>query len=287
MSRAAKDISNRATMRKPPYDDTAWVSGGVWMKEIGPASFGILCAGSRPRLRAWRHAHVFDRFWRVYYNFTPGAYLVQGGEKYHLGPRQFVVMPANLMYETFLKAPWVDHFFLHFTMAVGLAAERPLVLPAGAGAKAIVRELAEGTRQRKADQLVCYHRSMALLYQLLAEPLARQQVSGPRPEMVRLLNEIEAHPTALSDARAMAEFAGMSLRNLQRHFQKATGKSPARYLNEVRLREAARRLAGSTECIDQIADELGFANRFHFSRLFRIFTGSPPAAFRQLREQSG
>jgi transcriptional regulator GlxA family with amidase domain len=85
----------------------------------------------------------------------------------------------------------------------------------------------------------------------------------------------------------MARRAGMSRRHFHRSFEEALGKSPARYVRESRLREAARQLAGSSRSIEEIAESLGFANRFHFSRLFRDFVGQSPAAFRRVARTRG
>lgn len=273
--------------------ERARVPDGLWLGdpdfETNGAAFSVLCIGNLRELRFWNHEHVFDPFWRVYYNFTPGAYLTHGEEKITLGPDRFILMPANVLYETYLEAKKVDHLFLHFLVNPGLIipGTRPLILPAESEARRLIRGLAELVGSKNPDRLFCYHRSLAFLHYLLAAHLADAVRVDKRAEVARVLQAIEAEPGRFNEASQLAEFAGMSLRNLQRHFQTATGQTPSQYLNEARLREAARRLVRTEVSIDQIATDLGFADRFHFSRLFRTFTGTPPAAFRRARADGG
>ena len=53
------------------------------------------------------------------------------------------------------------------------------------------------------------------------------------------------------------------------------------FRSERRIAAATHRLAFTTESIDQIADRLGFANRYHFTRMFTKRMGTSPAAYRK------
>ncbi len=57
----------------------------------------------------------------------------------------------------------------------------------------------------------------------------------------------------------------------------------AAFVAERRIREACRRLALSADSIEQVAEAAGFANRHHFSRVFKRFAGCGPAEFRRGR----
>ena len=79
----------------------------------------------------------------------------------------------------------------------------------------------------------------------------------------------------------LAKKAGLSLAGFNRLFRRYFGTSPARYVTETRVREAARLLLQSNETIDSIADKTGFPNRAYFSRIFKTVTDLPPAEFRR------
>ena len=75
----------------------------------------------------------------------------------------------------------------------------------------------------------------------------------------------------------------MSVEAFIRWFKARTGRTPAAFVTERRVREACRRLAFGEESIEQVAEATGFANRHHFSRVFKQHAGCGPAEFRRGR----
>lgn len=78
--------------------------------------------------------------------------------------------------------------------------------------------------------------------------------------------------------RDLAAAAGCSVRQLQRLYRAAHGRSPAADLVERRLREAHRRLAWSADPVAVIARQVGFGSAAHFANSFRRRFGLPPSA---------
>ena len=60
-----------------------------------------------------------------------------------------------------------------------------------------------------------------------------------------------------------------------------TGLSPARFLKKIRLENGLRLLRQSDKSIAQIADEVGFADQFHFAREFKKGYGLTPSHYRK------
>lgn len=76
-------------------------------------------------------------------------------------------------------------------------------------------------------------------------------------------------------AGALAQLCGVSLRTLQRHFQKQYQLTVSSWMRGVRLQEAYSRLkAGQT--IKQAAFDLGYKQLSHFSRDFKMHFGVSP-----------
>jgi transcriptional regulator GlxA family with amidase domain len=63
------------------------------------------------------------------------------------------------------------------------------------------------------------------------------------------------------------------------------GDRAARYVTEMRVREAAKLLLQTDASIDAIAEQTGFPNRAHFSRVFKQVTGAAPAGFRRQHQR--
>ena len=85
------------------------------------------------------------------------------------------------------------------------------------------------------------------------------------------------------DIPALAARAGFAPNAFIRRFREVTGRTPHQYLLNLRYIQAARLLESTDLGIDEIIAEIGVRDRFHFSRTFKRFYGTPPAAFRASR----
>ena len=74
----------------------------------------------------------------------------------------------------------------------------------------------------------------------------------------------------------------MATNSFIRLFHRQTDRTPQQYLRERRIRWASVLLRYSGKSIGEIADECGFATRYHFSRIFKEVTGYAPAEFRNM-----
>jgi len=83
----------------------------------------------------------------------------------------------------------------------------------------------------------------------------------------------------------LAATAGMSAPHFARQFKAALGTSPIDWLRRERINQAKRRLGDTTESIQRIAEQVGYQDRFFFSKDFKKLTGFTPREFRK-REQS-
>jgi len=81
----------------------------------------------------------------------------------------------------------------------------------------------------------------------------------------------------------LAKVACMSESTLQRQFLRRFGLSPARFAQSLRITKARHLLERYGMSIEQISQDLGFSSTGHFTRIFRQFTGEPPASYRRRR----
>ncbi len=80
----------------------------------------------------------------------------------------------------------------------------------------------------------------------------------------------------------MQELACRTPGHLCKYFRKHLGKTPTDFINELRIKHAARLLADTREDIVAIADRLRFQSVSRFYHLFKRSYGLPPAAYRKL-----
>jgi transcriptional regulator GlxA family with amidase domain len=95
------------------------------------------------------------------------------------------------------------------------------------------------------------------------------------------------HLTADLSVPALAQRVAMSPRNFQRVFTSSMGKSPARYVEELRIETARRLLERTTQSMDEIADHCGFGSADVLSRAFTRVLRLTPGEYRRRFRSSG
>lgn len=92
----------------------------------------------------------------------------------------------------------------------------------------------------------------------------------------RVIRLMEARGEEALDLDALAGEAGMSRYHFLRRFRRVTGRTPYRYLLDLRLRRAALRLRRTRERVATIAFEAGFGDLSTFNAQFRAAFGQTP-----------
>lgn len=151
------------------------------------------------------------------------------------------------------------------------------------GFVASVTRLVRGTfRKDFRDRLEV---ELALFEFVLAYERLALHSGDPAGESERLLDDVGRR--VLADAKrpvkvgALAAEYGMSRSHFSHFFRTRTALTPARFIAETRIREAARLLVETRLPLKQIADACGFANVNHFSKMFRRFHHRSPGSFRR------
>lgn len=80
---------------------------------------------------------------------------------------------------------------------------------------------------------------------------------------------------------SMAKKAGMSRRTFERRFKSATGESPGKYLQRVRVESARLMLETGMDTFEQITCRVGYEDTSSFRRIFQKATGLAPSRYRE------
>lgn len=234
---------------------------------------------------AWSHTAVCSPFWRLFYEFGEGAWVRSGGRRVALDAERVAVMPEGVPFDCGADRG-VEHLWVHFSVRAVLppAAASLHVLPLPEAGRGLAGALREATTERRVER--GNHLGQALLHAVFAD-WENAGLSAPEPRLQRVLTYIMSNLTRRFTNQDLSQHAGLGVEAFIRWFRQRTGRTPAAYVSAQRMQEASRRLALSDQSIDQVAEELGYTNRHHFSRVFARHAGCGPAAFRRGGLRSG
>ncbi len=107
-----------------------------------------------------------------------------------------------------------------------------------------------------------------------------ETLENPPPVLHRALEQMRLFYFQPMRVDELAAMSGVSPSHFNRLFKRSFGTSPIDWLRRERISQAKRRLVETTEPIKQIAGQVGYADRFFFSKDFKRYTGSTPGEFR-------
>jgi len=130
-----------------------------------------------------------------------------------------------------------------------------------------------------------FYQILALLRSARGEPIRhirlpnlrlRREESSLRSQVE---NYLSAHPSGRVAAAEMAGHLRLSLSSFTHRYHEEAGETFIQTKTRVRIERAKPLLLSSNWPIKQIAQELGFADAAHFSRVFRRVVGMSPVMF--------
>lgn len=256
------------------------------MKEVSDAGVQVLCCES-VALTAWGREEQNFRapHWRIYWNHEAGAGVRFRGRVVDLDPAKVFAIPPDTDFSPSLRSP-VRHFFIHFTAGPPYDRCEPGVYGMDA-ARTTVRRLQsiEAMRAECSSDVVPRLRAaiLAAVYEALAglpEGVLRSPAADERME--RAVAVIRANLRAPPANDDLAALAHMSVSAFICRFRRIFGESPQAYSRRKRIERACVLLHYTDASIDKVAEDTGFCDRYHFSRVFRRLRGMGPAAFREI-----
>jgi AraC-like DNA-binding protein len=104
---------------------------------------------------------------------------------------------------------------------------------------------------------------------------------APSQEKERFLARLSAamarHVHESLSIPELARGLGLSQRSLSLRCAALLGDSPARLFTRFKIEQARKLLAETEMSVKEVSDRFGFADPFHFSRVYKAMTGFPPS----------
>jgi AraC-like DNA-binding protein len=116
------------------------------------------------------------------------------------------------------------------------------------------------------------------LYLVVSGAEARREREAGLEKAEQLMR---AEPERRWTVAELARRAAMSRPVFARKFTAEFGRSPLRYLTELRMERAAELLRGSELGLAEIGERVGYASEFAFNRAFKRWSAVPPGTYRR------
>lgn len=131
------------------------------------------------------------------------------------------------------------------------------------------------------EQVLASHVPLALalvrarVWSASSSPLSESEL------VARAKEALTRHPQERVDLEKLARKLGVSYSRLRLAFKRQTGVSPRAYENEARLNRACDLLLRREQSVSMVAEQLGYASLFYFSRSFKKHVGLSPQTWLQ------
>lgn len=133
------------------------------------------------------------------------------------------------------------------------------------------------TRVLMSELLLLLYRNDCIIKHRHVSPI--QKVLDPIKDALRYIDENHAEKIYIQD---IAQKLAISEDYFYKLFKRATGVTPARYIQQVRINHAKNALIHSTKSISDIGASVGFDSTSYFIKQFHQVTGTTPKQFQKL-----
>ncbi|OGV66305.1 MAG: hypothetical protein A3K19_20025 [Lentisphaerae bacterium RIFOXYB12_FULL_65_16] len=200
-----------------------------------------------------------------------------------VGPASLLVLEGHRLRRYWCAADRWHFRWFEFTVTGSLhfPLNRVMHVPAEAADEVAFRELfAALRRETAADRCVATAAFALLVYRWVARWRGERHVSPHAERIARVIDLMHEDLGGRCTIAELAAEAGMSERLFRDAFRAATGQSPKRFYDNLRLSMAAELLRLGIHTVSEVSERLGYSSPFHLSRAFRQRFGIPPSRLR-------
>ncbi|WP_163324571.1 AraC family transcriptional regulator [Draconibacterium mangrovi] len=263
-------------------------------------------------LENWEYSELSFPYWRIYHNNAEGAKIMHNETEYNLSPHKIILISPNTSYSTRLydhkipkegfslvgervdlnsdrqiaaSKPSLQHLFIHFNIGIPYDNISPGVFSFELNEHLQSKLELIKNHLNKEHKFFSFHISLvikALIADLLTDlPESNWNLISNDHRIISCLRYIERHLTDDLSNPTLAEKAKMATNAFIRLFSNEVGISVQKYIRNKRIDSACIMLHHSNLSIDEIALKTGFADRYHFSRIFKQYTSISPARYKK------
>ncbi len=263
-------------------------------------------------LQNWEFKELSFPYWRIYYNSYPGAVVIFEGKEYELTPDKLIMIAPNTSYATrlfnyeipelgyalnggrvnwrlsemdLINQKYILHLFIHFNIGMPYDNVSPGIFLYDLtdhikGKLEIIKHHLNYEHTR-----FSFHANLAvksLIGDLLSDlPEENWDLITKDFRILEVLNFVDNNISAVLNNQILASVTKLATNAFTRLFTEEIGMPPQKYVKKKRIDKACVMLHHSNFTIDEIAIQTGFADRYHFSRIFKQIVSVSPAKYKK------
>ncbi len=240
----------------------------------------VLASGVYPVAEDISYQHPGPAFTRIFHFIRGSAELCLGRRRLALNPGRTWLLPSGRSFAVRYAAGSRFHYFhLRWLDALSQDVFSTLGEPDGRDLGPLAELLcaAHGNDGEGASR-----NWQPLLLAVAACFQPERAVTAIRGERHReLIAHVLRHAGNGQNVAALARREGLSPAALSKRFQRDTGMGLKRWLLQTAMERARELLADGALPVQTVAERLGYADPFHFQRVFKQVVGMTPSAFRR------
>ena len=256
----------------------------VWNDMLAALDLKLICAGVAFRISDWPGLNDFsgDFFFRLHLPLFgrfriswPGGSIVEEPGKLYLLPAGTPLKFSGITPSTHI---WV-HFLSRHLQTLPLFSP-PRAVPAEkeqlAAMDHIYGNLESADTFRKAN-----HLRSELLMPFLEQMADNLPQNIPVSEFSRVINYIDVQLNRDIEVAELSSIVNLPRAEFSAAFRQAFGIPPKQFISLRRITRARELLVESSLSIKEVALRCGYQDEFFFHRIFKKYTGVPPARYRK------
>jgi AraC-like DNA-binding protein len=260
----------------------------------------------------WECHNLASPFWRLYHNSIGDASVIYNGVTTTLNPEQILIIPPNTPFSTKLKGltgksftdrhirrkinnmdeveefrnnKASDHLFIHFNLGLPYDLLEPGIynFEVREKEKNLLDEIKKycTKNERLFDFTVCTAINGLILCLLNEIPLNKWSSFKLDKRVTDAFFYIERHIGERLTNKNLADKANMAENSFSRLFKEQVGISIQQHIKKKRIDKSLILMHHTDTSIENIANECGFSDRHHFSRVFKELFGVSPVFYKK------